>query len=90
MTRDRRKVAFLIPVRVMVDAEGPAEAFATAWKYLNQNDVDNPIADATVGTPVQLPDRLNLAITAGTYRDGDAARWHDQSVELATCAAIVN
>lgn len=81
MTQEKRQ-AFLLPVRVAVDAEGPAEAFALVWKYLNREDADNPLADATIGTPVQLPPHIDRAISAGTYADGDAARWHDGQFQL--------
>jgi hypothetical protein len=82
----QRKTAFLVPARVLVDAQSPEDALAQVQAYLGR--IDGPLLEAAVAAPVPLPDAINTDITAGRYRDGDAFIWHDRICEIDTRVAI--
>ena len=81
-----RKTAYLVPARVLVDAQSPEDALAQVQAYLGR--IDGPLLEAAVAAPVPLPDGINTDITAGRYRDGDAFSWHDRICEIETRVAI--
>jgi len=82
----KRNAAYVVPVRVLIDAATPEEAVEKVTRLLKP--VEAPIGDFAIGTPVAVPDRVDKAITDGIYRDGDAFAWHDQVLEIETRVAM--
>jgi hypothetical protein len=82
----KRNTAFLVPARILVDAQSPEDALEQVQAYLGR--VDGPLLEAAVERPVPLPAAIDTDITAGRYRDGDAFAWHDQAQQLETPAEI--